>query len=269
MENLQIRNPFKGAGCFFEESATSTMEKAKELAAAGFPPGTVIAADYQSEGRGRLPERSWNSDPGKDLLFTIYLEKGDKFPVALPLKIGLAVARSVEIYFLQNELHLSDRPMIKWPNDILVEGRKISGILCEASGESIFIGVGINCNRVSFPPGLAAGASSLKLLAQEEKASALLPGRRGGNEDVEIDRFRFLEIFLDLLETGMHEAEWRAEVEARLFMRNRRVKFLRGHPDSKDILEGVLSGIGEEGQILIHGRGMGEAEALVSGELIL
>ena len=115
------------------------------LAERGVPAGTVIRAGFQSRGRGRIPGRVWSADAGGNLLFTLILStRAFPFPVTrIPLLCGLALCRYFSTVFRLE-------PLIKWPNDVLIDEKKVSGILCEARGERILIGIGINCNQSSF-----------------------------------------------------------------------------------------------------------------------
>jgi BirA family biotin operon repressor/biotin-[acetyl-CoA-carboxylase] ligase len=117
----------------------STNDEARRLAQEGAPHGTVLHADEQTAGRGRLA-RSWYSPPG-NLYLSILLRTGT--PAArsgeLSFLTGLAVADTVEAL-----LPRGIRPMLKWPNDVLVNGAKISGILLEREGDAVILGIGLN-----------------------------------------------------------------------------------------------------------------------------
>jgi BirA family transcriptional regulator, biotin operon repressor / biotin---[acetyl-CoA-carboxylase] ligase len=142
------------------DEVDSTQRLAFDLAASGAPAGTVVRAGYQSGGRGRSG-RSWTVPAGEALLFSVLL-RPDLPPAQLAplsLMVGEAIAS-----VLEGMLHL--RPAIKWPNDLLIEGRKVAGILIQtrrdhASGQTIaVVGIGLN---VSSPRGqLPEGATSLQ-----------------------------------------------------------------------------------------------------------
>lgn len=125
------------------EEVGSTNDLALELAAAGAAEGTVVRADAQTAGRGRIG-RSWNSGRGKGLYLTVILRPRLE-PAALGL-LSLAAGEAVRCA-LASVCGLEGR--IKWPNDVLVSGRKIAGVLMESrtgsSGvEYIVLGIGIN-----------------------------------------------------------------------------------------------------------------------------
>lgn len=109
----------------------STNHRARELAAAGAPHGTLVTADAQSAGRGRQG-RTWTAPPGRALLCSLVVRRP---PRLLPLVAGVAVAEVV-----------GDRARIKWPNDVLLEGRKVAGILVEGRPQEgwAVLGIGIN-----------------------------------------------------------------------------------------------------------------------------
>jgi BirA family biotin operon repressor/biotin-[acetyl-CoA-carboxylase] ligase len=135
---------------------TSTNDAAKKWAKEGAPDGTVVTADHQTAGRGRLG-RSWHSPPGVNLyLSRIY--RGDYY--LLPLIGALAVRDAI-----QTHLPPGLTAAIKWPNDILVDDYKVAGILCELFDEAAVIGIGINVNMTEFPKDLRRPASSLRMLA--------------------------------------------------------------------------------------------------------
>ena len=130
----------------------STNARARSLALAGAPHGTVVTADEQSAGRGRQG-RTWTAPAGRALLGSIVIRQ----PVALlPLAAGVAVAEEV-----------GSSARLKWPNDVLVDGRKVAGILVEGRPQEGWAVVGIGLNvavRVTdFPPELRGRAGTLGL----------------------------------------------------------------------------------------------------------
>ncbi|HTE54372.1 MAG TPA: biotin--[acetyl-CoA-carboxylase] ligase [Kofleriaceae bacterium] len=139
----------------------STNDEAAALAAAGAPHGAVVVAAAQRRGRGRLG-RPWYSPAGENLYLSLVL-RPELAPAALPpitLAAGVAVAEAVAGFGV--------RPAVKWPNDIVVAGRKLAGVLTEMStrGERLdflVLGIGVNLGSRSFPPELAAVATSLAL----------------------------------------------------------------------------------------------------------
>ena len=142
------------------------------------PDGAVVVADVQTRGRGRAGH-SWHTAPGRGLALSIVLHQGcDRRQIGvLPLLAGLALARGLET--------LGARADLKWPNDLLLDGRKVSGILVEGrrtpeGGDAAVIGVGVNVGQAAedFPPELRELATSLALggvgTAREDVAAAFL-----------------------------------------------------------------------------------------------
>ena len=140
-------------------STGSTNDRARDLAAAGAPHGTLVTASEQSAGRGRQG-RTWSAPEGSALLASLVLRGRVDL---LPLRAAVAVADVVAE-------HLADRDVaIKWPNDVLVDGRKVAGILAEGrpqEGWSV-LGVGINVatDVASLPEELRATAATMGLEA--------------------------------------------------------------------------------------------------------
>jgi len=127
-------------------------------------PGDVFTADEQTAGRGRL-DHAWISPPGQNLMLSVVLDVSDVAPpevATLPLVVGLAAATATSILLLR-------QTWIKWPNDVLVDNRKLAGILCERHGDSVIAGVGINVNQKVFAPEIALRATSLLLIDGKER----------------------------------------------------------------------------------------------------
>ena len=117
----------------------STNRRARELAAAGAPHGTLITAGLQTAGRGRQG-RHWEAPEGSALLCTLVLRE---FDALLSLRAGLAVADVA-----------GDAARVKWPNDVQVAGRKVAGVLVEGRPHEGWAVVGIGVNVSAAPPGV-------------------------------------------------------------------------------------------------------------------
>ena len=130
----------------------STNERARELAARGVPHGTLVTAREQSAGRGRQG-RTWSAAPGRAVLCSLVIRRP---PRLLPLAAGVAVAELV-----------GDQAQIKWPNDVLVDGRKVAGVLVEGRPQEgwAVLGIGLNVaqREEDFLPELRQLAGSLGL----------------------------------------------------------------------------------------------------------
>jgi BirA family biotin operon repressor/biotin-[acetyl-CoA-carboxylase] ligase len=261
MKLLDIPNPF-GAPVYHEETVSSTMDAARALKKGGVLHGTVIAADFQESGRGRM-NRPWKMDRGSNLIFTIILNFSglSSIPKALTLKTGLALSLAVEDFVPA----LRGVVEIKWPNDIMLlspktgEAKKIAGILTEAEGSTVYTGVGVNLGQREFPPEYRSRAGSI-LLALEEAGLPFPPPE---------SRFTLLEKILLRLRTCLAEEDeeaWRGDLTSRLYRRGEKISFAEGAADSGRIVEGRLEGIGSEGELLITADGE-EAQAYFNGEL--
>jgi len=148
----------------FLQQTVSTNDDALRLAAEGAPSGTIILAELQLGGRGRMG-RKWQSSPGHSLTFSYILRPPhvDSAVPQLTLVAGLAVAKAINS-------HTGLNTAIKWPNDILVSGRKVAGLLCEfaaphtsAGGAAVIIGIGVNVSMEAeeFTEDVRQRASSL------------------------------------------------------------------------------------------------------------
>lgn len=156
-----------GNKLFVFESIDSTNECAKTLAEAGCEEGTVIVSEVQTAGKGRLG-RTWTSDAGKNLLFSIVLRPKMKAEQAGLLSMLAAVATSTAI-----EATTNITTVCKWPNDLLLNGKKCCGILLESSltptsVNYAIVGIGLNVNQTQFDNELETRATSLKLTTEKE-----------------------------------------------------------------------------------------------------
>ncbi|MGQ0649920.1 MAG: biotin--[acetyl-CoA-carboxylase] ligase [Gemmatimonadaceae bacterium] len=147
------------------EEVNSTMDAAHDLAESGAPAGTIVLTDRQSAGRGR-GGRVWHAVPGESLLFTLIERPVDDGALAvLSLRLGMAAARVLD-RFAPGPVQL------KWPNDLMIGGGKLAGILLEARWrhqrpEWVAIGLGLNVRRPPMPgtAGLAPGTPRVEILA--------------------------------------------------------------------------------------------------------
>jgi len=152
---------------------SSTLDIAHREAAAGTPAGTVIVADAQSAGRGRLG-RSWSSYSGAGVWLTIIERPPTSSALeALPLRVGIGLAPALDPF-------TDARVQLKWPNDLYVSGRKLAGVLAEARWRDgaldwIAIGVGIN---VRAPRGQSQGIGLREATSRVEVLSAAVPAIR-------------------------------------------------------------------------------------------
>jgi len=208
---------------------TSTQDAARAHAESGAGAGTVIVADTQSEGRGRKG-RGWDSPPG-GLYMTALLDAGSHANL-LPLVAGVVIAEAIRDGF-------GVEAMLKWPNDVLIGGRKVGGVLVDAdwSGDRrgvILLGVGVNLNNAI--PKLLEEATSLSEEAGEE---------------IDVDAFldsllERLDGILTTLEADPGEALSRWEGLSETLGRRIVIK-----DSSGSILEGVAESIDDDGALVL------------------
>jgi len=257
MLELKIPTPFKNAPIFFKPETESTMIDARNLASQGFPTGTLIVTSYQVAGRGRFPDRKWESPPGESLLCTLILRTADvPDPLApLSLKTALAIAT-----LLEEEFQL--QPAIKWPNDVLLKERKVAGILAETKDQAILIGMGINCLQKSFPKELRNTATSIRKVS----------GKKFEVQDLISPLLTHLHRWITTTESpglaATPDSSWKTELENRLYRRNDSVWFLPGIPGQEEPFAGTILGITEEGLLLIKPEGSAEIRQFAAGEIL-
>ena len=213
---------------YFDE-VDSTMDIARDLARKQCPHFTVVIAGRQKKGRGRL-KRSWLSSEG-GLYFTIVVRP--KIPPVLSSRVNFA-ASMILAQTLRNMFNIN--AMVKWPNDVLVDGKKISGILSEMEAEIdrvsfISIGLGINVNNDPTP--YEPMATSLKKILGKE-----------------VPRMKVLKAFLDHFEDAVNDAEfdnvvseWKRYAETL----NRHVRIVTSH----EVSEGLAVDVDDNGALIL------------------
>ena len=138
-------------------------ESTNKDARAGVP-GEVFTSDLQTAGRGRL-DHHWLSPLGENLLMSAVVGVADVPPeevATLPLVAGLAVANMASEFFLhRGKADTAAAVRLKWPNDVLVDGQKLCGILCERVEDRVIVGLGLNVRQMRFAPEIEGRATSL------------------------------------------------------------------------------------------------------------
>ena len=221
--------------CYFDVT-DSTNTQAKSLGEGDAPNGTLVVAGKQESGRGRRG-RSFESPAGTGIFMTLLLrpEIEPQNASMLTLVSALAVAKGIE--------HMVDLPVqIKWPNDIVINGKKVCGILTEMSAQMdyvnhIVIGIGINVHNESFPEEIAPVATSLYMETGEHFNRAALI------EEVWEQFEHYYAIFMETEDlSGLVK-----EYDAHLVNRNQIVKVL----DPKEPFEGKAMGITPRGELIV------------------
>lgn len=210
-------------------------------------PGDVFTAGYQTAGRGRLGH-TWLSAADENLVMSAVLDVAGLPPeqvATFPLAVGLAVLRGLSPF-----LPPTARRALKWPNDVLVEGRKIAGILCERQGESVITGVGVNVKQQKFAKEIEKRAISLALLGSVPTVAAV--------------RDAVLAALGEVYET------WRAGGFAAVYDEIAAYDCLRGQTlgvvqtdDDRAPLRGLCGGIQRDGSLLVGGTRVYAGEAHV------
>lgn len=241
MKKLDIINPFHNAPVWYTDTIDTTMRAAKELFTTEGQSGVVVSAGYQTAGRGRTNRRRWDSNPGDNLLLTLALGRKDfSGPLQLlPLLTGLGIADLLESLF-------SIRPEIKWPNDLLINGRKICGILCEAAGDCLLIGIGLNLWQQNFPPALASVSFPPTSVAAELPVAA------------EMDREEVIQKLLKALHHSYASDNWQELLQRKLYGLHKEVVFTAGEADGGETgaagnrVSGVIQGISDDGGLVVN-----------------
>jgi len=230
---------------FYFATIDSTMREAARLAEAGGAHGAVVVADEQTEGQGSHGRR-WHSEPNSGLYVSIVLRpvmRAESLP-ALTLALGLAVADAIaETAGLTCDL--------RWPNDVMLDGRKVAGILVQLLDSAAIAGIGVNVNHAAFPPEIAADATSLKIVSRrthsrEPLLMALLSAA---------DRYWRL-----LAAEGGREMILNAFSRRSSFARDMRVKVDKG----ASMLEGTTAGLDPSGFLIVR-RDDGSKELVFAG----
>ncbi|HID65498.1 MAG TPA: biotin--[acetyl-CoA-carboxylase] ligase [Aquificaceae bacterium] len=206
--------------------------------------GTVIVADYQSQGRGRLG-RKWISQEGG--LYFSFLEDPNNFPslIEIPLVVGYSIATSLEKL---TGVSFS----LKWPNDIYYRNKKLSGILCELYKNKLVVGIGINVNQEKVPEEIKDRATTLRLIT----------GKEWNRREVLLKILENIEKDLDLFRKRGFKA-FKEKVEKKLSFIGKEVKVIGGEKEIRGKFIGISS---RGGALILTDEGLRE---FLSGDLSL
>lgn len=219
------------------DTIDSTNTKAQELAEKGYPSGTLVVADKQESGKGRRG-RSWVSPSGTGIFMTLMI-KPDINPnnaSMLTLVAALAVAKAITSV-------TGEEAMIKWPNDIVVNGKKVCGILTEMNAQfdyinHIVVGIGINVHNESFPKEISQMASSLMIEAG---------GKRFHRAQIIAETMSYFEQYYDTFLKTQDLSALVREYDKLLVNRNKSVRVL----DPKEPFDGKAMGITPKGELIV------------------
>lgn len=237
-----MQNPFE-APIYYVPSVDSTMNASRSKLGDSPAHGTVLIAGSQTSGRGRVDGRDWWTAQDEGLLCTIVIKRTYlKVPVtSIPIRIALAAGR-----MLKKQFQLA--PKIKWPNDVLVKGKKICGVLCESTAEYVYAGVGLNVVQESFPEEMRRPATSIFL----ESSKKVRP--------VEL-----LPLLLTELQPIIPVVQLPILVRPWLYHLDDEVLVMEGDPEKGEPVHGIVTGIGESGELRLLQKS-GKIRALYSGE---
>jgi BirA family biotin operon repressor/biotin-[acetyl-CoA-carboxylase] ligase len=204
-------------------SVASTMQVAIELAEQGCDSGTVVVANEQTAGQGRFG-RTWHSEAGAGLYLSQVLRPKicqDSLPL-ITLALGLATAEALT--------HIASvAPDLRWPNDVLLDGKKCAGILVQLVDGVLITGIGINVNHTAFPHDLAPIATSLRqATGREHDADKLLDALIGSIDD-----------HIQRLMVNGRDPVLRAFSQASSYVRGRRVIVEQNGTDLTGITDGL------------------------------
>ena len=224
--------------------------------------GDVFTADYQTAGRGRL-DHKWLSPPGANLMMSVVLSVEGLSPeqvATVPLVVGLAVAKAVRRLFVngQDVGRKTEDVKLKWPNDVLVDNKKLAGILCERNGDNVIVGIGVNVGQTEFDKEIADRATSLRRLIEQSEQSS--------NRTIRIARVRNAV----LGQLGKWYGIWREKGFAAVYPEIAAVDFLKGREiavrqtdgDSAPVV-GISNGIMPDGSLDVGGAPVYAGEAHV------
>lgn len=219
------------------DTIDSTNTKAQELAEKGYPSGTLVVADKQESGKGRRG-RSWVSPSGTGIFMTLMI-KPDINPnnaSMLTLVAALAVAKAITSV-------TGEEALIKWPNDIVVNGKKVCGILTEMNAQfdyinHIVVGIGINVHNESFPEEISQMASSLMIEAG---------GKRFHRAQIIAETMSYFEQYYDTFLKTQDLSALVREYDKLLVNRNKSVRVL----DPKEPFDGKAMGITPKGELIV------------------
>lgn len=241
-----------GKKLVFHKETGSTNLDAKALAEAGEISGALVVADMQTQGRGRRG-RGWDSPAGKDIYMTLLLRpqcRPEKAS-ALTLVMALAVLEAIQEMLPQS-------CGIKWPNDIVMNNKKVCGILTEMSAELdgihyVVIGVGINVNQTQLAEEIRDKATSLYLESGEQIDRSKLVARV----------MHYFEKNYALFEQGWDLTNLVEKYNEFLVNRDREVRVL----DPQGEYNGIARGINEKGELLVERQSDGQLVRVYAGEV--
>jgi BirA family transcriptional regulator, biotin operon repressor / biotin---[acetyl-CoA-carboxylase] ligase len=229
-------------------SIDSTMTAASSLAREGAPSGTIVGADQQTQGIGRHGH-PWHSEPGTGLYVSFVL-RPSVGAEALPL-VMLALGLATRDAIVETA---STAPDLRWPNDVLLDGKKCAGILAQKEDGAIIAGIGINIGHRAFPPEIEPLATSL-----------LLAGATVSREAMLVALAKHVAAYCDLLSRQGAEPICMMFTQASSYASGRRVRVFQTDAQDDGIIEGVTRGLDPFGFLIVRQDNGKDATILAGG----
>lgn len=248
-----IETKWAAKNLIFKKETGSTNIDAKSLGENGAVSGTLVVADRQTAGLGRRG-RSWVSEAGENIYMSIMLRPDCRPEKASMLTLVMALAALEAVNELQTE---TARALIKWPNDIVINGKKVCGILTEMSAELdgihyVVTGIGINSNQTRFDGEIADRATSIFNETGRKVNRAKLIGRT----------MHYLEKYYAEFEKSQDMSRLMERYNSFLANMDEKVRVL----DPKGEYDGTARGINEKGELIVD-RADGGREYVFAGEV--
>ena len=253
---LEIKNglntKFVGQNIHWEYEVTSTNTVAAELADKGAPEGTVVVSECQKQGRGRMG-RNWVSQPENGIYLSLILR-----PKFVPMKAPCITLLSAIAVVEALEHVLGLEAGIKWPNDVMIRGKKVSGILTELKAEIerihyVIVGIGINVNNARFPKAFRDKVTSLSLEMKHP-----------------VSRIALVQMLLNSLERWYVSTVERGV--DRTFERWRELSCTIGNPVEvnlgDEVLRGIATQLGPDGSLYVRMKS-GEERQILAGDVTM
>ena len=232
----------------------STNIKARILAEAGCPNGQLVVSDIQTQGKGRRG-RTWLSEVGSMICMSMVLRSSIPIDRVSAITLVAALAVSEALRDLTKESNVQVK--IKWPNDIIISGKKVCGILTEMSCDMegvkyVVVGIGVNVNTKSFPKELDEIATSIynetgKMLKRSLVVAKII---------------EIFEKYYEIFENDRSFEKLKLLYEEQMINKNKKVKVL----GIREEFEGIAKGIDDNGELLVETES-GEIRGVVSGEV--
>ena len=243
-----IRARFPGRALDYFATLDTTMREASALAIRGAASGTAVIADEQTEGQGRHGH-AWHSEKGSGLYVSILL-RPDLAATSTPtltIALGLATQEAISTATgLDCDL--------RWPNDIMVNGKKVAGILAQLIESTAIAGIGINCNHEHFPDDLAAEATSLRIES----------GREQSRERILIDLLPAIDRYVEILVERGPDPILALFSRRSSYASGKRVVVRQGDSAQSGAIFGTTAGLTEGGFLVVR-KDDGSDEIILAG----